>query len=148
MLQFVSHTMGDTTTTPIPGKKITFLSESIIKSENRGLSKANDRKIGTSVADPGCLSRIWIRIFPIPDPGSKIFPDPRSGSASEELKYFKIVSTLSVDFLSIPDLGSRAQKGTGSRIRTHNTNLHTDKTCTVRKFFLGELEPYGSSLFR
>jgi hypothetical protein len=39
----------------------------------------------TIVADPGCLSRI--RIFSIPDPGSKRFPDPGSGFASE-FKYF------------------------------------------------------------
>ncbi len=33
--------------------------------------------------DPGCSSRIRIRIFlPIPDPGVKKAPDPRSGSAT------------------------------------------------------------------
>jgi hypothetical protein len=37
----------------------------------------------TSVADPGCLSRI--RLFSIPDPGSKLFPSriPSPGSTSK-----------------------------------------------------------------
>ncbi len=48
-----------------------------------------------SVADPGCLSRI--RIFSIPDPGSKRFPDPHLER-----------------ILPIPDTGSRGQKGPGS----------------------------------
>ncbi len=34
----------------------------------------------SSVADPGCLSRI--RIFSIPDPGVNTAPDPASGSAT------------------------------------------------------------------
>ena len=39
-----------------------------------------------SVANPGCLSRI--RIFSIPDPGSKRFPDPHKEFKYFNLKYF------------------------------------------------------------
>jgi hypothetical protein len=41
----------------------------------------------TSVADPGCLSRIRILIFAIPDPGSRVkkILDPGSRSASKNL---------------------------------------------------------------
>ncbi len=39
-----------------------------------------------SVADPGCLSRI--RIFSIPDPGSKRLPDHGSAIRIKELRYF------------------------------------------------------------
>jgi hypothetical protein len=51
--------------------------------------------VETSVADPGCLSRI--RNFSIPDPGSKRFPDPGSGSELKNLSILtqKIVSMLS-----------------------------------------------------
>ncbi len=49
------------------------------------------------VVYPGCLSRIQIRIFSIPDPGSIRFPDPGSESASKNLSILtqKIVSKLS-----------------------------------------------------
>jgi hypothetical protein len=86
-----------------------------------------------SVADPGCLPRI--RIFSIPDPGSEFF---QSRIRIEEFKYFCPKNCFKVrgnikydqgcssrfripdpdpDFLSIPGPGSRAQKGTGSRMR-------------------------------
>ncbi len=78
----------------------------------------------SSVADPGCLSRI--RIFPIP--GSRVKKIPRSGSAWKNLSYLtqNIVSKLSeiwygmfipdpdLDFFTYP--GFLCQKGTGSRI--------------------------------
>jgi hypothetical protein len=89
---------------------------------------------------------VRIRIFSIPD---KKIPDP--GSASQNLGIFtqKIDSKLSeiwsgmfipdpdLDFLPIPDPGSRGQKGTGSRIRIRNTALQfIDKRnyqiCTVQ----------------
>jgi hypothetical protein len=59
-----------------------------------GVKKAPNPESGsaTLVADPGCLS--WIRIFSIPDPGSKI-PDPGSGSALKNFLTHKIVSKLS-----------------------------------------------------
>ncbi len=77
-----------------------------------------------SVADPGCLSRIPDPNFSIPDSWSK-----RSASNNPSLFNPKIVSKLSeiwsgmfipdpnLDFLPIPNPRSRAQKGTGSRIR-------------------------------
>jgi len=86
-----------------------------------------------SVADPGCLSRIWI--FPIPDPDPNVFHPvsrirnlsiltqklflssrkycpvvhPRSGS------WFFYSSRIQI-FLFITDPGSGGQKGTGCRI--------------------------------
>ncbi len=86
----------------------------------------------TSVADPGCLSRI--RLFSIADP---TFFHP--GSTSKNLiiltqkKWFlssrkydpgcsSRISDPDPDFLPIPNPGSRGQKGTGSRIRVRNTD--------------------------
>ncbi len=96
----------------------------------------------TSVADPGCFSRIPNPNFSIldPDPGSRVkkIPDPGSGCASKNLSILtqKIVSKLSeirswlfipdpdpgsvilIFYPSrIPDPGSRGQKGTAPRIR-------------------------------
>jgi hypothetical protein len=90
----------------------------------------------TRVADPGCLSRIWL--FSIPDPVSRVkwlwFPE---WMRIKKLKYFypkKNVSMLSEIwsgiFITDPDPGSRffthpgsrGQRGTGSRIR--NTELY------------------------
>jgi hypothetical protein len=71
----------------------------------------------TTVANLGCLSRI--RIFPS---RIKKIPDIGSGFTSKNLSTVfltpKIVSTLS-DLENYP---SRGQKGTGSRIRIHNTD--------------------------
>ncbi len=95
------------------------------------------RPIG-SVADPGCLSRI--RLFSIPDPGSRI-PDPNClhpGSASKNLSILTLkknkqkklfLSSRKYDvhpgsrirMLTFYHPGSRGQKGTGSRIRIRNT---------------------------
>ncbi len=86
--------------------------------------------VGSSVADPGCLSRI--RILSIPDSGSEFF---YPGSASKNLSILtqEIVSQRSEiwsrpfipdpdpDFLPIPDPGSRGQKGYGSRLRIRKT---------------------------
>ncbi len=87
-----------------------------------------------SVADPGCLSRIRISI----SHPCRVKKDFRSRIRIriKEFKYFfqKIVSDL--DFLPIPDPGSReskrqripdpgiTQKGTGYRIRVRNTAHH------------------------
>jgi hypothetical protein len=63
----------------------------------------------------------------IPDPGSRVkkIPDPGSGSASKNLrifnpKFFSKLSDPDLDFLPIPEPGSRGQKGTGSRIQIRN----------------------------
>jgi hypothetical protein len=83
----------------------------------------------SSVAGPGCLSRI-------PDP---TFFHPGSRIRIKEFKYFNpkkwflrsrkydpgcssLTPDLDADFLPIPDPGSRGQKGTGSRIRIRNTD--------------------------
>ncbi len=86
-----------------------------------------------SVADPGCLSRIWI--FPIPDPDSNVF-HPGSRIRNKEFKYFnlnnfsklsEIWSGLFIPdpdhnfFKFIPNPGSRGQKGTGCRIPDPHT---------------------------
>ncbi len=104
-----------------------------------------------SVADQGCLSRI--RIFSIPDQ-----KDSRSRIRIHitEFKYFfpkKFILNSrkydlgcsspiripdpDLDFLPIPDPGTRGQKGTGSRIRIRNTLLQfvdkrNYKICTVQ----------------
>jgi hypothetical protein len=77
----------------------------------------------TSVADPGCLSRIqgqedsgfWI---PDPDPHQRIL-------IFLTQKYLLLSSRMFIpgpdlDFLPIPDPGPRGQKSTGSRIRIRN----------------------------
>jgi hypothetical protein len=88
----------------------------------------------TSVADPGCLSRI--QTVSIPDPGSRI--------RIVEFKYFNLkkwflssrkydpgfssrIPDPDADFLPITDPGSRGQKGTGSRIRIRNTERNFEK---------------------
>ncbi len=79
-------------------------------------------KLGSSVADPGCLSRI--RLFSIPDPGSELFP---SWIRIKEFKYFNPkkwflssrkydpgcssrVPDPDADFLPIPDPGSKRHR--------------------------------------
>jgi hypothetical protein len=73
--------------------------------------------VATSVADPGCLSRI-------PDPGSA----SKNLSILTKIKWFlssrkynpgcsSRIPDPDADFLPIPDPGSRGQKGTGSRTR-------------------------------
>jgi hypothetical protein len=81
------------------------------------------------VANPGCLSWIPDPTFFHPRSRIRIVSIPDPGSASKNLsRYFnpKLVSKVhpgsrisdpDPDFLSIPDPGSRGQKGTGSRIR-------------------------------
>ncbi len=106
-------------------------------------SLSKSLSLSSSVADPGCLSRIPDTTFF--HPGSRIrtvsIPDP--GSASKNLsilipkkpkKWFLTsrkfdlgcssqIPDPDADFLPIPDPGSRGQKGTGSRIRIRNTAL-------------------------
>ncbi len=81
-------------------------------------------------------SGLRIRIFPSRIQDHKI-PDPGSGSASKNLSIFNPKMSLSsrkydlgcssqipdpdLDFLPIPDPGSRGQKGTGFRTRIRNT---------------------------
>ncbi len=60
-----------------------------------------------NVADPGCLSRILIFTYP----GSRI-PDPKTATKG---------GVKNIILKPIPDLGSRGQKGAGSRIRISNT---------------------------
>ncbi len=83
----------------------------------------------TSVADPGCLSRI--RLFSIPDPGSELSPS-RIPNPHQRIKYFNpkkckkkwFLSSKKYDpgcssrirMLTFSHPGSRGQKGTQSRI--------------------------------
>ncbi len=102
--------------------------------------------------------RSRIRLFSISDPRSEIF-HPGSRIHIKELSILtqKIVFKLSEiwsglfipdpdpNFLPIPDLGSRGQKNTGSRIRICNTASYTtwvssEQVLWVRNAFLG----YGS----
>ncbi len=95
----------------------------------------NEKK--TSVADPGCLSRIAIQIFSIPA-GSQIQGQKDSGSRIriKELKYFKpkklfqALGNMIRDvqpgsgsrlFLPIPDPGVRKAPDPGSGFRIRNT---------------------------
>ncbi len=101
----------------------------------------------TSVADPGCLSRIPDPTFSIPDPnclhpGSRILikqfkyfnPQKSKKNGFQDLKnMIRVVHPGSripdpdADFLPsrIPDPGSRGQKGTQSWIRIRNTVRNT-----------------------
>jgi hypothetical protein len=105
--------------------------------------------VNTSVADPGCLSRIPDPTFSIPDPGYELSPSrirtvsiPDPGSASKNLsiltqkKWFlssrkydpgcsSRIPDPDVDFYPsrIPDPGVN-KKGTESRIRIRNTGKH------------------------
>jgi hypothetical protein len=76
----------------------------------------------SSVADPGCLSRIPDPTFSIPDPNCL---HPGSRIRIKELKYFnpKKPNSGSGSWLSTHP-GSRGQKGTGSRIRIRNTDRY------------------------
>ena len=88
------------------------------------------RDVYSSVADPGCLSRI--RIFSIPDPnffnlGSRIrikkfkYFNPKNWFLSS-LKYDPSCSSrIRIPFFTHPR--SSGQKGIGSRIRIRNTGL-------------------------
>ena len=67
----------------------------------------------SSVADPGCLSRI--RIFSIPDPGSRVKKIPGSGSASKNLS----ILTQKM-FLSWVVSSGKYDPGCSSRIRILN----------------------------
>jgi hypothetical protein len=92
------------------------------------LAKLREGEYQSSVADPGCLSRIPDRNFSIRDPilfhpGSRIRIKNLSiltqknflSSRKYDPGYSSRVRILI--FLPIPDNGSRGQKGTGSRIR-------------------------------
>jgi hypothetical protein len=89
----------------------------------------------SSVADPGCLSRIpdptffhpgsRIRTVSIPDPGSSknlsilTTKKPKKwflSSKKYDLGCSSLIPDPDADFLPIPDPGSRGQKGTQSRI--------------------------------
>ncbi len=88
----------------------------------------------TSVTDPGCLSQI--RIFSIPDPGSRVkkITDPGSGSPSKNLSILTRKLFLSsrengrdvlpgsgdLDFLPIPDPGVKKAPDPGSGSATLN----------------------------
>ncbi len=82
------------------------------------------RDVYPGIQDPTYLSRI--RTVSIPDSGSKILSigTPKKWFLSSR-KYDPGCSSRILDphadFLPIPDLGSRGQKGTGSRIRIRNT---------------------------
>jgi hypothetical protein len=100
----------------------------------------------TSVADPGCLSRIPDLTFSIPDPnlfhlGSRIhikefkYVNPKSCFLSSR-KYDPGCSSWIririLIFLPIPDSGSSGQKGTGSRIRIRNTEINNFQSYRIK----------------
>jgi hypothetical protein len=69
----------------------------------------------SSIADPRCFSRI--RIFSIPDPGSKRFPEA-VGNMFQDVHHDSESWIRNLIFYPSPisDSGSRGQKCTGSRI--------------------------------
>ncbi len=74
----------------------------------------------TSVADPGCLSRIRIFSSRFPDPNF-FHPGSRDVSKLSEIWSWLFIPDPDPDFLPIPDPGSMGQKSTESRIRISNT---------------------------
>jgi hypothetical protein len=78
----------------------------------------------TSVADPGCLSRIPVQIVSISDPGSEFFPsripDPTCKYETGFSSRIRIPDP-DPDFLHIPDPGVKKAPDPGSRIRIRNT---------------------------
>ncbi len=107
-----------------PGSRVKKILRSRIRiriKEFWGILTQNFFSLNSQKYDPGCTSRILI-FLSIPDPGSKRFSDPGSGSESKNLGILtrKIVSKLSEIwsgswFFTHP--GSRGQKGTGSWIQ-------------------------------
>jgi hypothetical protein len=102
-----------------------------------------------SVADPEFLSLISDQNFSVPEPGSKRFRILDLHFPSKNLKNLsnfnqKNVSKLSeiwsgmfipdpeIDFLPIPDFGSRGQKGTGSRNLIRKTDCHDLQFSLIR----------------
>jgi hypothetical protein len=86
------------------------------------LESTTSLNTASSVADPGYVSRIRIFLSRI-----RIFPSWISGPnffhlGSRILNQKLLIPDPDLDFLPIPDPGSRGQKDTGSRIRIRNTD--------------------------
>jgi hypothetical protein len=91
----------------------------------------------SSVADPGCLSRITDPICSIPEPGVTIsrIPDPDRHQQVVKNKIQDVHS--GSGFFSIPDPGFK--KSTGPRIRIRNTdemNALFTKKILIRSFYI------------